>query len=285
MRIPTALLLAGFAGIAACAPGESPRAAEAATPTVATAASPQVLNVHATDFAFQAVDTVAAGLTTIRMINGGHEMHHVQVLRLKDGHTVEDVLGALRAGGPPPAWVEFLGGPNSPVPGEASEATLELEPGQYAIVCFIPSADGVPHLAKGMARGLVVTGDAPGAAAEPAADVRMKLLDYAFEMEGELTAGRRTIRVETATGQPHEVLIARLEPGRTPHDLAAWVETQQGPPPGVPVGGTALLQAGGVNYVTADFEPGEYALLCFVPDAGDGRPHVAHGMMRQITVR
>jgi hypothetical protein len=29
---------------------------------------------------------------------------------------------------------------------------------------------------------------------------------------------------------------------------------------------------------------GEYVLLCFVPDSGDGRPHVAHGMVRRLRV-
>jgi uncharacterized cupredoxin-like copper-binding protein len=53
----------------------------------------------------------------------------------------------------------------------------------------------------------------------------------------------------------------------------------------MPMGGTSFLSAGESNQVTADFEAGEYALLCFVPDAKDGKPHVAHGMVRQITVR
>ncbi len=52
-----------------------------------------------------------------------------------------------------------------------------------------------------------------------------------------------------------------------------------------PIGGTTFLSRGASNDVTADFKPGEYALLCMVPDAGDGKPHVAHGMVRQITVR
>jgi hypothetical protein len=33
-----------------------------------------------------------------------------------------------------------------------------------------------------------------------------------------------------------------------------------------------------------DFEPGRYALLCFVPDAGDGMPHFMHGMVQEFTV-
>jgi hypothetical protein len=40
-----------------------------------------------------------------------------------------------------------------------------------------------------------------------------------------------------------------------------------------------------VNYLTLDLEPGRYALYCFVPDARDGKEHVAHGMIREIEVK
>lgn len=34
-----------------------------------------------------------------------------------------------------------------------------------------------------------------------------------------------------------------------------------------------------------NFEVGDYALICIVPDAADGRPHEMHGMVRTIHVR
>ena len=37
-------------------------------------------------------------------------------------------------------------------------------------------------------------------------------------------------------------------------------------------------------FITADFQPGRYALLCFIPDAKDGKPHFVHGMAKEITV-
>ena len=39
------------------------------------------------------------------------------------------------------------------------------------------------------------------------------------------------------------------------------------------------------EYFTADFAPGKYGLICFLPDAKDGKPHLAHGMVREITVK
>jgi hypothetical protein len=81
------------------------------------------------------------------------------------------------------------------------------------------------------------------------------------------------------------VVLARLAPGKTLADVLSWLKHREGPPPGEAYGGTVALQAGQVNFVTVEFPRGEYVLLCFVPDSSDGRPHVAHGMVRQISVQ
>lgn len=248
------------------------------------APAPTLVSVTTTDYAFAAPATIPAGLTTIRLVNQGKEMHHVQVVRLDDGHTMEELMQAAGAHGPIPGWVHFVGGPNVPGPGSFTEATMDLKPGSYALVCFIPSPDGVPHLMKGMVKPLTVQ-PAESRAEAPVADVRMTLRDYAFEITPEIAAGRRTIRVENAAAQPHEVAVMRLAPGKTAQDVMAWMQTQAGPPPMTLMGGTSLLSTGEANTITAEFEPGEYALFCFVPDAKDGKPHIAHGMVRQLTVR
>ena len=250
-----------------------------------TARTPQVVTVTARDFAFGAPSSIPAGLTTIRLENGGEEMHHVQLVRLDEGRTIEELMAAARAGDIAPAWARLVGGPNTPGPGGTAEATLELEPGSYAIVCVIPSPDGVPHLMKGMVKPLLVEPAATRRAAAATPDVRMVLHDYGYDISPEIAAGRRTIRVENAAEQPHEVILLRLLPGSTTGDLLAWLHSMQGPPPAIPVGGTTMMSTGVANEVTIDFEPGEHVLLCMVPDAGDGQPHVAHGMVRTITVR
>ena len=136
---------------------------------------------------------------------------------------------------------------------------------------------------KGMARPLVVRREGT-TAAEPRADLTITLDDYSYALSAPISAGRRTLRVENAARQIHELVLVRLAPGKSPHDLLAWMAKPEGPPPGAPIGGTSMFAPGVVNFVTADFTPGEYALLCFAPDAGDGKPHVEHGMVRQIHV-
>ena len=246
--------------------------------------APQVVEVAASDFAFQAPDTVAPGLTTFRLTSHGKEMHHLQVVRLGEGHTAKELVDVLAATKAFPAWATLLGGSQVPGPGSHTDATATLAAGNYAILCMIPSPDGVPHVMKGMWRDLVVAGEETPAL-EPTADVRVVLKDYAFEITPEITAGRHTLKVEVDAPQAHEIVLARLNPGRTAMELAQWAEKQDGPPPAAIVGGVSGLQPGQHNYITADFQPGEYALVCFWPDHKDGLPHVAHGMVKQITVR
>ncbi|MEX1186869.1 MAG: hypothetical protein WEA80_09795 [Gemmatimonadaceae bacterium] len=55
-------------------------------------------------------------------------------------------------------------------------------------------------------------------------------------------------------------------------------------PPGSFLGGVSGLSSRERAYFTADLRPWTYTLVCFVPDHKDGKPHIAHGMFRDITV-
>jgi uncharacterized cupredoxin-like copper-binding protein len=259
----------------------------AAGAATAEAATPAVLEVAAHDFAFRTARSTPAGVTTIRLKNDGPELHHVQLVRLAAGHTVDELVSAMKTQGERlPEWATLAGGPNSPAPGGTSETTVVLQAGQYAVICVIPSADGVPHVMKGMIAPLTVTA-ASGAApvAEPAADVHVTLTDYAFAVTPTLSAGKHVLRVENTASQPHEVFFVKLVEGKGAPDMVNWIEKPQGPPPGQPVGGTSTFATGEVNFVSLDLAPGRYGLYCFAPDAKDGLPHVAHGMMQEITVQ
>lgn len=272
-----AVVMTAAAGAAACGSADAQDAEKSA------AVAPQMVTVTARDFSFEAPAEIPAGPTTFQMVNAGQALHHVQLVKLEEGKTVDDLLAAMKAGGPPPAWARNVGGPNAPDPGATSNATVVLEPGNYAMLCFVDIPGGVPHVMRGMVKPLRVT--APTASAGvPAHDVVMTLSDYTFALSKPLTAGRHVIRVENAARQPHEVEIVRLAPGKTAEDVAAWMRDPQGPPPVSAIGGVAGMDSGMSNTFEVDLEPGKYLLLCFVPDAGDGKPHLAHGMIREITI-
>jgi plastocyanin len=277
--LATTLLLANCSSDRHSAQGGS--AAGASHPNPAT------VTVTATDFGYSAPDTIAAGTTTVRLVNTGKELHQAQLLRLEEGKTLEDVAKALKAGGPPPSWIRFVGGPNGVAPGQEAQATAMLTPGRYVYICFIPSPDGVMHAAKGMFRPFQVTaGSAAAAAALPPADVTIKLVDYDFQPSQPLRPGRQTIMVENAGPQPHELVLLRLAPGKKVEDFAHWSEAggMKGPPPAEPLGGVTLLDKGARGSFTANLTPGEYGFICYFPDAKDGKPHLAHGMMKAFKV-
>ena len=269
-----------FLAVAACAPA-------ADTELQLLVAAP-VAVYTASEYAFTGPDTLSAGATTFRMEMAGAELHHISLVRFDDGHTLEEFLAAP-PDAPPPSWAHFAGGPNPVTPGGASEATVVLTTGAWAMVCFVPAPDGMPHIAKGMAKAFtVVPSSAP--AAEPAAQVVMTLREYDFDLSAPLTAGTHTIRIENAGAQDHEVLLVKLHEGKTVQDMVSYVDqmeagTVSGPPPGTPMGGVAGMSTGVRKWITATLTPGEYGLLCFVPHAGDGRMHTHHGMARQFWIQ
>jgi len=247
---------------------------------------PAAVTVTATDYAFQAPDSMAAGAVTVQLVNHGKELHQAQLIRLEQGKTLNDVAQVLKGGGPPPAWIKFVGGPNGIAPGQETQATAVLPPGNYAYICLIPSPDGVMHAAKGMARPFTVTEASSTAASQmPTADVTIKLVDYDFQPSQPLKAGRQKIMVENAGPQPHEVVLLKLAAGKTTEDFARWAEHgMKGPPPAQPLGGVTMLDKGAQGWFTADLTPGDYGFICFYPDVKDGKPHLAHGMMKNFKV-
>jgi hypothetical protein len=270
-----AALVGAVAVVGACAKERAPVAAPGNT-----------VAVTGTDFAFQAPDTIAAGLTTIRFANTGEEPHHLVLLRIDSGKTMADLQAALtNPAAPPPPWVGVPMGVAVIAPGDSGNATAVLTPGPHVMVCFITSPDGQLHVAKGMVRPLTVAASAAAQVPEPTADLVMTEKDYGWDLSGPLTAGPHTIRVENAGPQVHEVTVFQLAPGTTLADFQAWVAGgEQGPPPAKPLGGFIGPDVGGHGYFTATFAPGRYVLACYVPDVKDGKPHIVHGMVKEITV-
>jgi hypothetical protein len=251
---------------------------------------PNVVEVTARDYAFEAPDSIVAGRTTIHLKNEGPDFHHVWLVKLDAGKHLSDLTEAMKnPGAPLPKWATDVGGPNSPMPGGETTATLDLTPGHYVMACVIPAMkDGQPHFMKGMVKEIVVTparGVQQAGQALPAADVTMTLSDYAFDLSAPITVATRSIRIRNVAEQPHEAVIVKLAPGATAQTFLEAMEKPQGPPPGALVGGITGIAKGRTVDIPTAFTPGDYALICFVGDAKDGKPHLAHGMVKQFTVK
>jgi len=184
-------------------------------------------------------------------------------------------------------------------PGESVELTVpNLQPGTYALLCFIPTeGSGAPHFAEGMIGQLeVVAGQAP---APPTADATYRLVPgRAVEGPATLTAGRHTLRFEAGPGSEQlEPTLARLNPGTTFQQLdQAFVElfeSEEPPPEGAARNAPGQLLYGGFDlgavsnfFLTADLRPGNYVIVA--EDTDDRDPQAPRRPPREmiaITVR
>ena len=267
-------------------PAAAAESTAAQTGAAASAPEPNVVTFTATDYRFSGPSEIPSGLTAFRLANKGKELHHLVIARLDEGRTFDSLLAVLKQPpGPPPAWLHFVGGPNATEPGAESDGSIMMKPGHYAVICFIPTAAGVPHVAKGMVGSLEVTPSTGPEAIAPTADVVVTLTDYAFNLSAPLTPANHTIRVNNHGPQVHELVLAQFPPGKSLKDLEAWdKDAEKGPIPAKFLGGIAPMDKGAYGQFTVALEPGDYVLLCFVPDVKDGKAHLVHGMTKPLKV-
>jgi hypothetical protein len=115
------------------------------------AAGATAVDVGAKEYEFDVPDDIEAGKLAIRLTNTGEELHLLAISKLKDGVTFEQLQAAIAANpNDDPGLTEDAG--ISPVVGPKKPVTFntELAAGTYVAICFLPTPDGTPHLAKGM---------------------------------------------------------------------------------------------------------------------------------------
>lgn len=247
------------------------------------------LAIVGSDYAYDGPDSIEAGFVSLTFENAGAEPHHIQVVRLNDGVTPEEAVAALQQG-PEVGMqlVELVGGVGVIMPGQSQTAIVDFSrPGTYLELCLVPDADGVPHFALGMARFFQVTPAAtPVARPTIEPDLTVRLVDFGYVFPSEIKPGPQVWEVVNDGPQPHEMLLMRVVDGVTVEQALASLaeETPTGPPLAIPVGGVQGLQAGLSNYLDLDLAPGNYIVVCHIPDPATGQPHLALGMISVFTV-
>jgi hypothetical protein len=267
-------------------------ATEAAT-TTATATEEasdeiNVVTVTATDYAFALDGEFVPGSNEIHLVNDGAEQHHLQLVHLLEGNTFDDLTAALSEPGPLPTFMEGQGGVGVIEPGqEGTPVFSDLPEGEYALLCFVETAEGVPHFAQGMALPVTIEGEA-NAAALPEADEQIVASDYAFEVPESVPAGEVTFELSNTGSEFHEATLFKLSEGVTVDQLGEILASTEPPPAGAAppfagISGINAVSPGVTQLGTFDLEAGNYAFLCFVPN-GEGVPHFALGMIAPLTV-
>jgi uncharacterized cupredoxin-like copper-binding protein len=107
------------------------------------------------EFSFAlSTSALPAGWSMISVVNEGAQSHEFGVVRLAPGKSAGDITQyfAGKPAGPPP--FVSAGGLTALSPGQRGIAVLDLTPGSYAAICFVPDpASGKSHLQLGMIAG------------------------------------------------------------------------------------------------------------------------------------
>jgi hypothetical protein len=122
------------------------------TAAPAVAATPPTADVSLTlnDYSFTFSSPLTAGHHVIKVDNVAAQPHEVFLIKLAPGKTPDDLAkwSATYKGDPPGMP---MGGTPALVKGITHWVPVDLTPGNYVAICFVPDVkDGKPHVAHGM---------------------------------------------------------------------------------------------------------------------------------------
>ena len=249
------------------------------------AAGESPFQVIASDTGFVASSSIPSGMRHILFENRGTEIHEAMFVKLPEGMDGAGYVAAVRAGDLFPKGALDYSGPGLTSPGETTELWFKLDPGRYILICFNSGHARSTAVHPFIVQPNVVN-DPP-----PKEDVVVRLVDYHFELFGELKSGLRVLRIETKGPSMHEADLFRLDEGRTVDDLKRWRKQGSGPAPARALGGALdSHDITRVMWVRRAFSPGPYALHCEMPmnASAAGGPtdntHADLGMSRVVTI-
>jgi hypothetical protein len=279
-----ALLLGTVAALASvlagCSPAkDTPKVLEASSQT--PKALPMSIQGNSKSVDVSVPESVPPGPARIDFGNNALGEHQLQLIRVDKGHKPDEALKAAgqwaQGGKPLPDWVHLAGGTPITEPRTKSTTTQDLELGTYVVT----DTEINPPQVEGTFQ---VVGERDHS--DPTAKAKIVEYEYGFKASG-LEKGRTEVLIQNTGSQPHEVSAARLKPGKTIEDVKAYLKNQSGPSPidNQDTEHTAVQDGKSAQVTTIEFEQGNYALLCFVPDRDGGPPHAFKGMVTGVQIR
>lgn len=240
-------------------------------------ASGNELRITETDYAFAVEGTPTAGTLSITVANQGSEMHEIAMGKLVAGKSVDDVRSALETAGEDDdalagileedTALDDLGGLQQPGTGYTITGS-GIEAGDYALLCFLPDAEGQPHFSLGMLAPLTIAeGEATDA---PEASATYTATDDELEGPETLPAGETTIELINDSSINRELVLVKVKDGKTVQDADAWFSEAGDDLPDVsttPLEFFAFVfDAEQDRAITTDLTPGTWVLVTPDPE-------------------
>ena len=135
---------------------------------------------------------------------------------------------------------------------------------------------------------------APAASASGSNTLTIKAGEYVYQLKGSLKSGWSQIDFQNAGVENHMLAVVQLKKGVTVKQLKAAATSSDnnaftaiaapGANPNGVAGFPTVLGPGQKTSTMTQLKAGHYGIMCFIPAASDGKPHVAHGMLKVFDV-
>ena len=264
-----------------------------------------VIDIVTRSMEFQSVDTISSGWNTFRYRNLSNETHFLVFEKYPEGINIDstrakvfpvfdegmtlinkgDSENGFKAFEKLPAWffqIVFTGGVGLVSPNEVGETTLNLQPGNYLMECYVKMKNGKFHSVMGMCKEIVVI-DTQSETKEPESTVTIDIsTENGIVFNPNIKSGIHTIKVNFIDQKLHEhflghdVNLVKLGENANLEELEAWMNWAN--PKGLIdpapnhmtfLGGVQEMPTGYTGYFSLNLSKGKYAFIAEVPKSMD----------------
>ena len=252
---------------------------------------------------FFSADTLYSGWNTLFYENQSQEVHFVLMDLYPSGKSVEDTKkdvlppfdegmklimegdldNAVAAFGKLPEWfqdIKYKGGTGLISPKYTAKSTIYLEPGTYAMECYVKMFNGEWHTSHGMLKQIIVKEEST-TLEPPAPSIRIDISGTDGIVLNDTIQGGKQIFQTNFIDQKiyehfvgHDINLVRYENGANLDSLVQWMSWMN--PKGLItpspdgftfLGGMNNLSGGEKGFFEAELTSGNYVLISEVPDA------------------
>lgn len=263
---------------------------------------------------FQTLDTISSGWNTFQYINNSNETHFFLMDKYPEGKTIVDFekeitppfqngMDLIVQGKPNEAFEEFSklpewyseviysGGSGLVSPKNSGLTTINLEPGNYIMECYVKMPNGKFHTSMGMVKTITVTNKDSGISL-PKETININISSKeGIVYDQPIAKGDQVFMVyfkdqivhENFVG--HDVNLVKLDKDANIEILEKWMNwadpkglISPAPKGFVFLGGVNDMPTGSAGYFTVTLEPGNYVLISEVPNA------INKNMLKTFTV-
>ena len=238
--------------------------------------------------AFSGPKTTKGGLVTLKVKNTSKQPRGVQLVQVRGNHTAQEALKIVGSDSPKvPDWIRGMGGIGAVPPGQSAEAAVNVPAGKY-LVTDAASQGGPPGYTQ-----LRVTAGKTGSLPSTATKLvgaKQGEHHYAWQVSGQLKAGKNDVTFDSrGTDALHLIGLVRVKGNPSEAQIKKGFAKQGRPPSFVDQASfqaSAVLD-GGRSQTTPLYirKPGRYVLFCPLTDREGGKPHLAEGMLKTVTVK